>query len=90
MHSPSAALSFLKGALDNYLSNLIEESHLSSEEVVDTILLPIVVEKLREYKAQLITKKELEKIDTTIDSLEVDSTIKQILHDYTNQIKQLM
>ena len=90
MNSSNTALSYLKGALDIYLSNLIDETKLSKQEIIDTIFLPIIVDKLREYNAKLITSKELESVYKTIDELEVSDTIKQVLQDYTNQIKQIM
>ena len=90
MNSSNTALSYLKGALDIYLSNLIDETKLSKQEIIDTIFLPIIVDKLREYNAKLITSKELESVCKTIDELEVSDTIKQVLQDYTNQIKQIM
>ena len=90
MNSSNAALSYLNGALDIYLSNLIDETELSKQEIIDTIFLPVIVNKLREYNVKLITSKELESVCKTIDELEVSDTIKQVLQDYTNQIKQIM
>tara|TARA_Y100000034_G_scaffold136729_1_gene215281 strand:- start:5941 stop:6228 length:288 start_codon:yes stop_codon:yes gene_type:complete len=81
---------YIKGSLEHYISAAMMENELSKEEALKTIVAPAIATLLKEHGAQVLTERDLDIIIETVETLKVDKTVKQIMKDFTKQIRNIM
>ena len=81
---------YIKGSLEHYISAAMMENELSKEDALKTIVAPTIANLLKEHGAHVLIERDLDIIIETIETLKVDKTVKQIMNDFTKQIRNIM
>jgi len=83
------ALSYLMGALDNYIS-ISKMNMKDKNEVLDTIITPTLLKELRDRGIFVLSEQELDLLSKTIKETNLSDEVIKVLDDYNKILLEVM
>jgi len=85
--NPNTALSYLLGALDNYIS-LVKMN--IKDDALNKIITPTLIKELRERGIFILSEQELHRLSKTISNTELSDEVNKVLTDYNKILLEVM
>ena len=85
--NPNTALSYLLGALDNYIS-LVKMN--IKDDALNQIITPTLIKELRERGIFILSEQELHRLSKTISNTELSDEVNKVLTDYNKILLEVM
>ncbi len=83
------ALSYLIGALDNYIS-ISKMNMKDKDEVLNTIITPTLLKELRDRGIFVLSEQELDLLSKTIKETNLSDEVIKVLDDYNKILLEVM